>query len=314
LSKESTSPCKPRRRWFRRLLIGAGAAVALGLLLILAVGWLEFSLRSIPEPEAVRRVAAERAMLDARRQVVANSGHGPTNATTATLENPAAERPRRPIGVDPRVPDGNENTPADFFIPRDQWGGWTLVIPEDYPTSSGLTLFPIHDDQTAEQRKAIQEFNELIRVCLAVLDDCRRPDNGRSYRENDALLHEVFRNQQSHFDAFVELFANEQRRYLGEPGKPFRPILDMEGYQACETIRDHWNDLGNEIVEAWVENAVRHENWMRAAHYSRDWDESVYYYRKVDGVAGYAELAGDFISRSYTRVRREHPLLERLLP
>jgi hypothetical protein len=299
VASESNPLPARRRRWLRRLLIAAGACVALSFLAVLAVGWFVFSVRPVPEPEVVRRVSAERnAPAPAATPLRAVDRSDLSATSTIRDQLHAARRPRRPIGKDPRLPDG-WNGAVDFILPRAEWGGWTLVRPEEYPVDPNLMLFPIREDFTPERQAALREFNRLFRECQAVIDTCRDPASGLTYRETDDLLHEVFRNQQGNLETFNTV-ANSVR--LAED-------LDLS-----ESVLAQWSGLVGQIYDGWVENAVRHGEWMRAAHYSRSSRERLYFYRKTGGIEGYAALTGDIVEHSYRGIRQSHPFLERILP
>jgi hypothetical protein len=310
------APSTPRKRRLRGFLPIAGGFVGIGILGILAVGWFEFSLRSIPEPEIAGRIAAERMRTGATDLPTPRLEHNEAGPTSPTAFHANAERrPRRPIGTDPRLPADWDGA-VDFILPRDQWGGWMLVRPEEYPVDPDLTLFPVSSDLPSETQQSLLEINRVFRECRAVIEVCRDPHSGLTFRETDDLLHEVLRNQQAHLKEFSELFNVEQNRSFKESnarGNVSEGIESDAGYRRVEAIRDQWNSVVPQLWDAFVENAVRDEQWLTAARMSREWDDQVYYFRKQGGIEGYGALTLRAIEKSYDAVS-DLPVLSAILP
>nr|CAX69042.1 hypothetical protein JG4_0150 [uncultured bacterium] len=272
-------------------------AMFLGLLLVIGLGmgmYVSFLLHT-PKPEMFLKIEAERAV---QSRIVAGAS-AVTKIDGVRNEGLASASESTSNSLKSNVPTVS--------------GEPTSVLAAGH-TSGTLNrrtepLFPLRSGLTTQQRQEQERLNAVYQHCLAGLDECKLWDKF-NYHERETKLSEIFKILQANVGLMAKQADIEDAWRVKKYG-----IENQEAYHAILRIYDQYNGLLNIHHRLSLENAVRHQEWYKAARRSdsRVIDpDMIYYFRRVNtnGFIKFAWITGTICDRglnSLSRLLRSRP-------
>ncbi len=145
-------------------------------------------------------------------------------------------------------------------------------------------LFPESSD-SREGDSTRQRLNEAFRAVEMGLLDYESNKEALSFREADELLKSIRNGPLSEYWGLIGGLDYPYQSRNSKKGK--------RGQADAEKVWSHFWDLTDRAHYAIIENAVLHEMWIDAAHYTpkKEWDERVYYLQREGGPKGTLYIA-----------------------
>jgi hypothetical protein len=246
------------------------AILIFGFVAVLTV--LEAS-RDIPVPQMVLRVQAEQEL---RRRATEDPSSSAENTSQPVSQPSMASQ----IGLD------GENARDSESLPSSASNAQAVDLSEPL-----IVETPDMPEEARAKRQSLNASFAELEKRLAAYEKTK--EEFRYWWEGHNCL--IKMSSDSHA-LWSEIFV-ECNRIRRNPPVNDQLLETMEA--AMKRINGEW---WIRLHDASLENLVRHQHWLSASEFARDWDERIYYLQQEGGVFGTLGIAGAIAERDFQRL------------